>query len=87
MNGGKNMCECCGSQQKEVHARTKMLVRELTGEGCATVIETSLLHLPGVHHVHIHAHAGEIFVDYNPLQISLQDISRELKVLGFTAAV
>lgn len=79
------MCECCGSDQKEVHARTKIFVKELTGEGCAAVIEKALLHLPGVHHVHLHAHDGEVFVDYNPLQISLQDISREIKVLGFTA--
>ena len=36
------------------------------GEESAAAVEQTLLGLPGVYHVHIHAHDGETTIDYNP---------------------
>ena len=37
-------------------------------------VERSLLGLPGVLYVHIHAHDGETTIDYNPAKTKLMDI-------------
>ena len=48
-------------------------------------IERSLLGLPGVYHVHIHAHDGQTRIDYNPMVTPLTEITAILTSQGLQA--
>lgn len=78
------MCKSCGCPA-EGNAQKTLFVSGLTGQNCVATVEKVLLGLPGVYHVHIHAHDGETTVDYNPALTSFYEMTLALAALGFTA--
>lgn len=77
------MCKSCGCPA-EGNTQMKLYVKGFTGNNWVAAVEKALLRLPGVYHVHIHAHDGETIVDYNPTRSSINDIRRTIGELGFT---
>lgn len=39
--------------------------------------------MPGVLHIHIHAHDGQTIIDYNPALTSFDDIAQRLESAGY----
>lgn len=48
-------------------------------------LKESLLGLPGVYNVHIHAHNGETTINYNPAKTPLTQLTAEFTQRGLTA--
>ncbi len=69
------MCAECGCGNSGGNTRLQFTA-EGYNEDSAKVIEKSLLGLPGVMYVHIHAHDGETTIDYNPKKTKLSAILR-----------
>ncbi|EGO64046.1 heavy-metal-associated domain-containing protein [Acetonema longum] len=78
------MCKFCGCGPSGGNTQIKLIVN---GFGNAKEVEKSLLGLPGVYHVHVHAHDGQTTVDYNPARISPSDITAKLAERGLQAVV
>jgi len=69
------MCAECGCGNTNGNTRLQFTANGYTDES-AKVIEKTLLGLPGVMYVHIHAHDGETTVDYAPKKTKLSEILR-----------
>ena len=67
------MCKECGCGEGAGNTRLQFTAKGYTPESAATV-EKSLLGLPGVLYVHIHAHDGETTIDYNPEKTKLREL-------------
>ena len=67
------MCAECGCGASNGNTRLQFNAKGYT-EDSAKSVEKSLLGLPGVLYVHIHAHDGETTIDYNPTKTKLMDI-------------
>ena len=67
------MCRECGCGENNGNTRLQFNAKGYTDES-AKAVEKSLLGLPGVMYVHIHAHDGETTIDYNPTKTKLLDI-------------
>ena len=67
------MCAECGCGANNGNTRLQFNAKGYT-EDSAKSVEKSLLGLPGVLYVHIHAHDGETTIDYNPAKTKLMDI-------------
>ena len=67
------MCAECGCGAANGNTRLQFNAKGYTDDSAKTV-EKSLLGLPGVLYVHIHAHDGETTIDYNPAKTKLMDI-------------
>ena len=67
------MCKECGCGNNGGNTRLQFNAKGYTPEN-AKIVEKSLLGLPGVLYVHIHAHDGETTIDYNPAKTKLMDI-------------
>ena len=67
------MCKECGCGETNGNTRLQFNAKGYT-EASAKEVEKSLLGLPGVLYVHIHAHDGETTIDYNPAKTKLMDI-------------
>ena len=67
------MCKECGCGENNGNTHLQFNANGYTNES-AEIIERSLLGLPGVMYVHIHAHDGETTIDYNPKKSKLMDI-------------
>jgi copper chaperone len=79
------MCQACGCPA-EGNEQIKIRVDGIKEAGCVGKIEKALMRLPGVYHVHIHAHDGVTTVDYNPGRTSVEDMGKALDVAGFKMA-
>ncbi|MBR1729060.1 MAG: hypothetical protein IJ728_05995 [Selenomonadaceae bacterium] len=67
------MCKECGCGESNKNTRLQFNAKGYTDQS-AKVIEKSLLGLPGVLYVHIHAHDGETTIDYDPTKTKLMEI-------------
>ena len=67
------MCKECGCGENNGNTRLQFNAKGYNDES-AKKIEKSLLGLPGVMYVHIHAHDGETTIDYDPKKTKLMDI-------------
>lgn len=67
------MCSTCGCGSHG-GTRIQFLVEGYTAEN-AQVVEKALLGLPGVLHVHIHAHDGATTIDYSPAKTPLSEVT------------
>ena len=67
------MCAECGCGNNNGNTRLQFFA-EGYSEDSAKNVEKSLLGLPGVMYVHIHAHDGETTIDYNPKKTKLTEI-------------
>ena len=78
------MCAECGCGQTNGNTRLQFFAKGYTEEN-AKEIEKSLLGLPGVMFVHIHAHDGETVIDYAPSKTKLTDILKVFESRGLEA--
>ncbi|MBR5914212.1 MAG: hypothetical protein IKZ58_07620 [Selenomonadaceae bacterium] len=67
------MCMECGCGATNGNTRLQFNAEGYT-EDSAKDVEKTLLGLPGVMYVHIHAHDGETTIDYNPKKTKLTEI-------------
>ena len=67
------MCKECGCGEGLGNNRLQFNAKGYT-EDSAKEVEKSLLGLPGVMYVHIHAHDGETTIDYYPKNTKLMEI-------------
>lgn len=79
------MCSTCGCGPRG-GTRIKFFVEGYTAEN-AKAVEKDLLGLPGVMHVHIHAHDGETAIDYIPAKTPLSELTGALSKRGLTAVL
>lgn len=80
------MCKECGCGETNGNTRLQFTVKGYTEES-AKEVEKALLGLPGVLFVHIHAHDGEMTVDYSPAKTKLMDILGVLQARNLEAAL
>ena len=80
------MCKECGCGAANGNTRLQFTVSGYTEE-TAGEVEKTLLGLPGVLYVHIHAHDGETTVDYSPKKTKLTDILGVFEARGLAAAL
>lgn len=80
------MCKECGCGSTNGNTRLQFTVQGYTEEN-AKEMEQTLLGMPGVMYVHIHAHDGETTVDYNPKKTKLLDIVGKFESHGLQAAL
>ncbi len=79
------MCKDCGCAAGR-NSQVKLYVKGYD-TGNVKEIERNLLGLPGVYHVHIHAHDGQTTIDYDPAKTPLADITALLASRGLQAVV
>lgn len=77
------MCKtcCCGSEAG--NEQISVIIKGIKTSGCVKIIKRSLLGLPGVLHVHVHAHDGQTKIAYNPVRTTIEDIANQLKSEGY----
>ena len=80
------MCAECGCGNTNGNTRLQFTANGYTDAG-AKIIEKTLLGLPGVMYVHIHAHDGETTIDYAPKKTKLGEILRVFEDNGVDAQV
>ncbi len=80
------MCAECGCGNTNGNTRLQFTANGYT-EDSAKVIEKTLLGLPGVMYVHIHAHDGETTIDYAPKKTKLGEILRVFEDNGVDAQI
>ncbi|MGL6015164.1 MAG: hypothetical protein ACRCZU_03580 [Selenomonadaceae bacterium] len=80
------MCNTCGCAGQGKNTQLKFFVKGYD-EGSAKQMERTLLGLPGVYHVHIHAHDGETTIDYNPEKTTLGNILGLFTQQGLEAVI
>lgn len=80
------MCQTCGCPA-EGNEQIKIHVEGIGSLAAVEQIERALLRLPGVLHVHIHAHDGLAIVDYNPGRTAVADMEKALAVAGYAMSV
>ncbi len=81
------MCKSCGcGGEGRKHAQIIFHVEGYKADNVKDV-ENFLLNLPGVYHVHIHAHDGQTTIGYNPSDTSIVDIANSLTTYGLKAVV
>lgn len=80
------MCKECGCGSTNGNTRLQFIAQGYTEEN-AKEMEQTLLGMPGVMYVHIHAHDGETTVDYNPKKTKLLDIVGAFESHGLQAAL
>jgi copper chaperone CopZ len=76
------MCQACGCPA-EGNEQVKLRVEGISCGACVAKVEKALMRLPGVYHVHIHAHDGMTTVDFNPGRTSVADMEKALDVAGY----
>lgn len=76
------MCQACGCPS-DGNEQVRVRVDGIIGTTCVEKVEKALLRLPGVYHVHVHAHDGMTVVDYNPGRTSIADMDKALEVAGY----
>jgi hypothetical protein len=79
------MCKDCGCSAGK-NSQVKLCVQGYDNSDVKD-IERSLLGLPGVYHVHIHAHDGQTTIDYNPVVTPLAEITAVLSGHGLQAII
>ena len=67
------MCKDCGCGETNGNTRLQFTAEGYNADN-AKQIEETLLGLPGVLYVHIHAHDGETTIDYDPKKTKLSGI-------------
>ena len=80
------MCKDCGCGETNGNTRLQFTAEGYTAENAKTVEET-LLGLPGVMYVHIHAHDGETTIDYDPKKTKLSGILKVFEDNGVNASL
>jgi len=80
------MCQACGCPSDK-NEQVKICVEVINDAVCVEKIQKALLRLPGVFHVHVHAHDGMTAVDYNPGRTSIADMEKALEVAGYKMSV
>ena len=78
------MCAECGCGQTNGTTRLQFFAKGYTEEN-AKEVEKTLLGLPGVMFVHIHAHDGETVIDYAPAKTKLMEILNVYQSRGLEA--
>lgn len=78
------MCLTCGCLFGVKGNKLRFKVEGYTKEN-AKELKESLLGLPGVYNVHIHAHNGETTINYNPAKTPLTQLTAEFAQRGLTA--
>lgn len=77
------MCTACKCGSQSDNERITIIIKGINTSSSAKTIEKTLLGMPGVMHVHIHAHDGQTIIDYNPARTSLDDITQRLESAGY----
>jgi hypothetical protein len=80
------MCKECGCGETNGNTRLQFTVDGYTDDS-AKEVEKTLLGLPGVLFVHIHAHEGATTIDYAPAKTKLMDILQVFYHKGLTANI
>lgn len=80
------MCAECGCGASGGNTRLSFTADGYTEESAAAT-EKSLLGLPGVMYVHIHAHDGETTIDYDPKKTRLSDLLKIFEEHGVKAGI
>lgn len=80
------MCTDCGCAAQGSNTQIKFFVKGYQKENVEAV-ERTLLGLPGVYHVHIHAHDGETTIDYSPAKTRLSEITDVFTKHGLEAVI
>ena len=80
------MCKECGCGQANGNTRLQFQVKGYAGDNVHDV-EKTLLGMPGVMYVHIHADEGATTIDYNPAKTKLMDIMNVFASRGLEAAL
>ena len=78
------MCLTCGCFFGGKGNKLRFKVEGYT-DANAKQMKESLLGLPGVYNVHIHAHNGETTINYNPAKTPLDQLIAEFTQRGLTA--
>ena len=78
------MCMECGCGKPSGNTHLEFTATGYNEENAA-VLEKELLGLKGVMHVHIHAHNGETFIDYDKNKSKLSEIIFALEKRGVSA--
>ena len=76
------MCAECGCMNSGLN-HLQFTVTGYTEESAASA-EKALLSLPGVYHVHVHAHDGETTIDYDPAKTKFLALMGEFDRLGLS---
>lgn len=77
------MCKTCNCGSETDSEQISVTIKGIKTSGCVKIIERSLLGLPGVLHVHVHAHDGKTKIAYNPVRTTIGDIANKLKSEGY----
>ena len=80
------MCMECGCGANNGNNRLQFNAEGYTADS-AKDVEKTLLGLPGVMYVHIHAHDGETTIDYNPKKTKLTEIIGVFEKHGVNANI
>jgi Zn-dependent membrane protease YugP len=80
------MCKECGCSAQSSNTKIQFFVKGYKEDTVAEV-ERTLLGLPGVYHVHIHAHDGETTIDYNPAKTRLSEMTAIFSERGLDAVI
>ncbi|WP_110954404.1 hypothetical protein [Massilibacillus massiliensis] len=80
------MCTECGCAAQGSNTRIQFFVKGYQTDNVEPV-ERTLLGLPGVYHVHIHAHDGQTTIDYNPAKTRLSEITEVFTKHGLEAVI
>lgn len=81
------MCIACQCGSQSGNERITIIIKGIKTSSCAKTIEKTLLGMPGVLHVHVHAHDGQTKIDYNPTRTTLEDIAQKLESAGYHVQV
>jgi len=79
------VCKACGCPSG-ANVQIKFFINGY-GNSNGKDIEKRLLALPGVYHVHIHAHDGQATIDYNPARTTLTEITNLLAAHNLRAII
>lgn len=77
------MCLACKCGSQSGNERITITINGIKTSSCAKTIEKTLLGMPGVLHVHVHAHDGQTKIDYNSTQTALEDVAHKLEFAGY----
>ncbi|MGN0940401.1 MAG: hypothetical protein ACI4OA_01705 [Selenomonadaceae bacterium] len=80
------MCKECGCGEANGNTRLQFTAKGYNEEN-AKKVEKTLLGLPGIMFVHIHAHEGETWIDYDPKKTKMKEIMKVLDDNGVEADI
>jgi len=81
------MCIVCKCGSQSGNERITITIKGIKTSSCAKTIEKTLLGMPGILYVHVHAYDGQTKIDYNPTRTTLEGIAHKLESVGYHVQV